>query len=66
MRAPEGVAGSLGLNDRSRSREEGGLDEAKPGSSGGAPQSLDLSGTEASRVEDDRVDPGPMEPDEGR
>ena len=66
MRAPEGVAGLLGIRNRSRSRKEGGLDDAKPGSSGGAPQSLELTGTEASRVEDDRVDPGSMEPDEGR
>jgi hypothetical protein len=66
MRAPQGVAGLLGIRDRSRSRNEGGLDDAKPGSSGRASQSLDLSGTKASRVEDDRVDPGPLEPDKGR
>jgi hypothetical protein len=66
MGAPEGVAGSLGIRDRSRSRKECGLDDAKPCSSGRAPQLLDLSGTKASRVEDDRVDPGSMKPDEGR
>ena len=46
MRAPEGVAGLLGIRDRSRSRKEGGLDDAKPGSSGGAPQSLESDGDE--------------------
>jgi hypothetical protein len=66
MRASEGIAGLLGISNSSRPRKEGGLDYAKPGSSGGAPQSLDLTGTKASRVEDDRVDPGPLEPGKGR
>ena len=66
MRVPENITGCTSIVDGARPSEERGPHDAEPGFPGRTRQSPDLSGTETSGVDDNRVDPPSSEPGKGR